>query len=156
MTEYDMGQAALVQLIRASHNLFDMAAIGALREVGRNMAASSKLDLAELEGAVEEIRSGIMGLPDCPFAETISTYKDCCGGLPEEIALLADFANNQGGAWVSAFCGIHQSLRKARIGDSYQQIGCRSGKKISFANQDIMSEDEAKEALQTYACVYSR
>ncbi len=153
---YDMGQAALIHLIRECYQLFDVAAVGALRAVGRDIATDSRLSLEELEGAVEEIRPGVVGLPECPFAKAISTFSDCCGTLPGELAILADYANSQGEAWVSAFCGIHQSIRHTRLGDSYQQIGCRSGDKVNIADQEIMSEEEARELLKKYACVYAR
>jgi ribosomal protein S17 len=57
---------------------------------------------------------------------------------------------------VSAFCGIHQSFRRARFGDSYQQIACRSGDKVSIAEQDILSQDEAQRIMETNACVYAK
>lgn len=156
MAEYDMAQTALIHLIRQCYQLFDVGAIGALRSVGKSIAADSKFDLDKLEGAVEEVEPGVFGLPLCPFAGAIDTFKGCCGDMPEEIYILADYANGQGEAWVSAFCGIHQSLRKAEIGDSYQQIGCRSGDKVNIAVQEIVSNDRAEELLQNYACVYAR
>ncbi len=54
MANYDMGQAALIHLIRESYKLFDVAAIAALRAVGTGIATDSKLPLEELEGEVEE------------------------------------------------------------------------------------------------------
>jgi hypothetical protein len=156
MANYDMGQAALIHLMRESYKLFDVAAIGALRAVGRDIGTDSQLTLEELEGQVEEIQPGVVGLPVCPFAKAINTFRDCCGALPEELAILARHANNQGEAWVSAFCGIHQAIRRTRIGDSYEQIGCRSGTEVSIADQDIMSKEDAEELLKKYACVYAR
>lgn len=156
MTEYDMGQASLIHLIKQSYQLFDVGAIGALRGVGRNIALDSGLALDELEGEVEEIRPGVYGLPVCPFAEAISTFKTCCGQMPEEMYELAAHANKRGEAWVSAFCGIHQSIRSTRIGEEYQQIACKSGPKVSIADQDILTDEEARAALENYACIYAK
>lgn len=155
MAEYDLGQAGLIQMMKAAHRLFDVGAIGLLRMAGEEVA-KNPLGIEVVEGATTEVQEGIFALPECPFAKTIATYKDCCGELPEELALLADHANEGGAAWVSAFCGIHQSFRRARLGDSYQQIGCRSGAKVSIADQEILSDDEVRSVLETTACVYAK
>lgn len=155
MTEYDLGRASLIQMIKAAHSLFDVGSIGLLRMAGEDVA-ENPLSLEEVEGATSEVRDGIFALSECPFAGTIATFKDCCGPLPEEMFLLADYANKQGEAWVSAFCGIHQSFRRAKIGDSYQQIGCRGGDKVIIADQDILSEDEARSILEKNACVFAK
>ena len=156
MSNYDMGQSALIHMIRQAYIMFDVGAIGALRAVGKDIGTVAKLKLEELEGSTEEVKPGVMGLPACPFAGSIETFNNCCGDLPKELSTLADYANKQGEAWVSAFCGIHQALRAEKIGDSYQQIGCRSGDKVSIAEQDVMSKDEAAEVLKKYACIYAR
>ena len=155
MAEYNLGQTALVQMIKAAYNLFDVGAIGLLRMAGQQVA-ENPLSIEQVEGAVNEVQDGVFVLPECPFAKTIATYKGCCGPLPEELYGLAEYANQQGEAWVSAFCGIHQAFRRARIGDSYQQIGCRSGDKVNVAAQDILSEDEVQRILKTSACVYAK
>ena len=155
MTEYDLGRASLIQMIKAAHSLFDVGSIGLLRMAGEDVA-ENPLSLEEVEGATSEVRDGIFALSECPFAGTIATFKDCCGPLPEEMFLLADYANKQGEAWVSAFCGIHQAFRKARVGDSYQQIACRSGDKLSIADQDLVSEDDLKSIMESAACVYAK
>lgn len=156
MANYDMGQSALIHLIRQCYQMFDVGAIGALRGVGRDIGSESKLDLEALEGKTEEVQPGIMALPVCPFAGAIETFNSCCGPLPEALFTLAEFANGQGEAWVSAFCGIHQAMRAEKIGDSYVQIGCRSGDMISIAAQDILSREEAENILKDNACLYAR
>lgn len=156
MAKFDLGQASLIHMIRASQRMFDVAAIGTLREVGRAFGAESKLELSELEGQVEPIRDQIVGLPVCPFQAAIDTFRECCGDLPEEVRTLAQYANSQGEAWVSAFCGIHQAMRRQRIGESYQQVACRSGKNVAIADQTIVPENEARELLNKYACLYAR
>ena len=155
MAEYDLGHTSVIQMIKAAYQLFDVGAIGLLRMAGAQVA-ENPLSIEDVEGATSEVQDGVFALPECPFAESIATYKACCGPLPEEIAILADHANQQGEAWVSAFCGIHQSFRRARLGDSYQQIACRSGDKVSIADQDVLSEDEAQHILETSACVYAK
>ena len=156
MSKYDLGQSSIIHMIRQAYIMFDIGAIGALRAVGRDIGSAATLEMEDLEGSAEEVQPGVMALPVCPFAGSIETFKNCCGDLPKELSTLAEFANNQGEAWVSAFCGIHQSLRSEKIGDSYQQIGCRSGDKVILAEQDVMSKDEAAEILKIYACLYAR
>lgn len=155
MAEYDLGRTSLVHIVKAASQFFDEGAVILLRMAGQEVAAGPA-SLEEVEGTIDEIREGIYALPKCPFAETIASYKAYHSSLPEEMYSLADYANRQGLAWVSAFCGIHQSFRRARFGDSYQQIACRSGDKVSIAEQDILSEDEARQILETTACIYAR
>lgn len=154
MGSYDLGHASMVRMIRAAFRLFDVGSIGLLRMAGEEIAENTKLEQVEKDAV--EVKDGIVALPRCPFADTIETFTGCCGPLPEELYLLADHANGQGEAWVSAFCGIHQSFRKTKIGPSYHQIGCRSGNKVVIADQDIMSEEEARKILETNACVYAK
>ncbi len=121
---------------------------------GEEIAEITELD--QVDKDLAEVQDGIFALPTCPFAGTIATYKDCCGSIPDEMFALADHANQQGEAWVSGFCGIHQAFRRAKIGDSYQQIGCRGGDKVIIADQDILSEDEARSILEKNACVFAK
>lgn len=154
MATYDLGHTGFVRIIRAAYRLFDVGAIGLLRMAGEEIAENTELD--QVDKDLAEVQDGIFALAVCPFAGTIATYKDCCGSLPDEMFALADHANQQGEAWVSAFCGIHQSFRRAKIGDSYQQIGCRGGDKVIIADQDILSEDEARSILEKNACVFAK
>ncbi len=154
MAAYDLGHTGFVRIIRAANRLFDVGAIGLLRMAGEEIAENTKLD--QVDKDLAEVQDGIFALPTCPFAGTIATYKDCCGLLPEDLFALAGHANQQGEAWVSAFCGIHQAFRRVKIGDSYQQIGCRGGDKVIIADQDILSEDEARSILEKNACVFAK
>ena len=154
MATYDLGHTGFVRIIRAAYRLFDVGAIGLLRMAGEEIAENTELD--QVDKDLAEVQDGIFALAVCPFAGTIATYKDCCGPLPEDMFALADHANTQGEAWVSAFCGIHQAFRRAKIGDSYQQIGCRGGDKVIIADQDILSEDEARSILEKNACVFAK
>lgn len=154
MSDYDLGHTSMVRMIRAAHRLFDVGSIGLLRMAGEEIAVNTELDQVDVNAV--EVQPGIIALPVCPFAGTIKNFTSCCGKLPEELYELADHANSNGEAWVSAFCGIHQSFRKTKIGDSYQQIGCRSGDKIVIADQDLMTEEEAREVLKDKACVYAK
>ena len=154
MATYDLGHTGFVRIIRAAYRLFDVGAIGLLRMAGEEIAENTKLD--QVDKDLAEVQDGIFALPTCPFAGTIATYQDCCGSIPDEMFALADHANQQGEAWVSGFCGIHQAFRRAKIGDSYQQIGCRGGDKVIIADQDILSEDEARSILEKNACVFAK
>lgn len=153
MATYDLGHTGFVRIIRASYRLFDVGSIGLLRMAGEEIAENTELDQVDID--LTEVQDGIFALAKCPFADTIATYKTCCGSLPDEMFALADHANEQGEAWVSAFCGIHQAFRRAKIGDSYQQIGCRSGDMVSIADQDSLSEDEARSILEKNACLFA-
>ena len=154
MATYDLGHTGFVRIIRAAYRLFDVGAIGLLRMAGEEIAENTELD--QVDQDLAEVGDGVFALPTCPFAGTIATYKDCCGSIPDEMFALADHANQQGEAWVSGFCGIHQAFRRAKIGDSYQQIGCRGGDKVIIADQDILSEDEARSILEKNACVFAK
>ncbi len=155
MAEYDLGQAGLIQMMVAAYRLFDVGAIGLLRMTA-DAVAKNPLGIEVVEGATTEVQEGVFALAECPFAKTLATFKASCGELPEELSFLVDHANEQGEAWVSAFCGIHQAFRQARLGDSYQQIGCRSGDKVSIAVQEFLSDDEARSLLETSVCLYAK
>ncbi|KAA3643510.1 MAG: hypothetical protein DWQ07_23670 [Chloroflexi bacterium] len=157
MTKYDMGQASLVHLIREYYALFDKQAIGMLRNLGKGIADYSELGIEELEGEGHEIQPGIVALAACPFTDTIESFESCCNTLPEEITILADEANELGGAWVSAFCGIHQGMRRGKVGESFQQIACKSSTgAVNIADQDLLSKEEVDELMDKYVCLYGR
>lgn len=157
MANVDIGHTSLIHLIREYFNRFDLATIGALRMMGTSLAKECTSSLEELEGIAEEIKPGIMVLQKCPFSDTIASYQLSAGGLPSEFKTITTEANNLGGAWVSPFCGIHQAMRKERIGDSFLQLACRSGSgAVHIADQDVLSKEEVEEALKTNACIYAR
>jgi hypothetical protein len=72
------------------------------------------------------------------------------------MAILADHANQQGSAWVSAFCGIHQAYRRARFGSQYRHIACRLGTEASITAQEYMSDKKVKDLLAENVCVFIR
>ncbi len=149
------GQISLVELIKASYLLFDVGAIGLLRLVGEQMAKDPSCT-NDLEKTVNEVRNGVFVQEICPFASTLALYTNNCRKLPEELSILADHANQQGSAWVSAFCGIHQAYRRAKFGSSFRQVACRSGEEISIADQQLIPNDEIKLQLRKNICIYTQ
>ncbi|MEJ2689958.1 MAG: hypothetical protein P8130_08405 [Deltaproteobacteria bacterium] len=153
MKENAPGHVSLVELIKASYLLFDVGALGLLRLVGEQMAGDRHC-ADVLEETVSGIGEGIFVQKRCPFSGTIGSYKSSCRELPQELVILADHANQQGAAWVSAFCGIHQAYRRARFGSNYRHVACRFEDKRSIASQEYVAEPEANRLLQEYACIF--
>jgi hypothetical protein len=147
------GHVSLVELIKASYLLFDVGAVGLLRLVGEQMA-KDKNCCDVLEQTVSEVGDGMFVQEKCPFSSTIAAYNESCHGLPQELTVLADHANQQRAAWVSAFCGIHQTYRRARFGNSYHHIACRFGSDVSIADQDYLSNKEVEDLLEKNICVF--
>ena len=149
------GQVSLVELIKASYLLFDVGTVGLLRLVGEQMARNRNCSDV-LEQSVSEVGDGVFVQEKCPFAGTIEVYKESCRKLPQELVILADHANQQGSAWASAFCGIHQSYRRAKFGDRYHHIACRFGNEASIATQEYISSKEVEDLLVENICVFIR
>lgn len=90
--------------------------------------------LTKIEGLTERDES-IFILPQCPFAQSIATYMELFGQMPEEYSQIVEEYNKPGkfteglmvghGSGVSPFCAIHQPLRSS------------AGKKIRVNNEDI-------------------
>jgi aerobic-type carbon monoxide dehydrogenase small subunit (CoxS/CutS family) len=127
-----------------------------------------------VQSAAETLRRGVMAVPvaELPgFAEGDVSVQDAGAQLA---AALLDVAPGQRvldacaapGGKTGHLLELADGLdvvalesdpaRATRIGDSYQQIGCRSGAKVSIADQEIMSDEEVREVLKKYACVYAR
>jgi len=101
--------------------------------------------IAQFEGETRYYGEGIFGLPACPFAESIASYKSVADSLPEEHGKITEALNRNSkitmtlrvgeGAAVSPFCAVHQPIRselgaRIRIGPQtlrVLQLGCRSG-----------------------------
>jgi len=107
--------------------------------------AEGNTTIANFEGRAKHYGGGLFGLPACPFAGSIKTYKGYVGQLPADYALVAQQYNKASptteklhvghNAGVSPFCCVHQTLRSAtaehiRIGGkpiTVYQLGCKSG-----------------------------
>ncbi|MCP4231129.1 MAG: hypothetical protein GY771_13405 [bacterium] len=117
--------------------------------------ADSTADIATLQGPYEELKDGVFIQKKCPFADAINKYKEDCGDLPKAVGELAGFANSHGNAWVSAFCGIHQSLRKSKD-SNIVHVACKAGDgSINFAENEFVDEKEAEEILKDAVCIYA-
>lgn len=145
---------AFIDMIDSTHELLGTATTAALRDVGKKLA-DSKADLKKLQGDYEELRDGVYIQKKCPFADAIDLYKKNGRTLPKAIKELADFANDHGGAWVSAFCGVHQNIRTGKD-PNIIQVACKAGDgTILYAENDIVSEEEANEILKDAVCIYA-
>jgi hypothetical protein len=150
----DVGHTSLVQIIKAAYQFFDESSFILLRMTGQEIG-ESVAKIEDVDGSVEEVEDGIYALPKCPFAESIAAYKESYGALPEDLYDLAGYANKRGEAWISAFCGIHQTCRQAVIGDAYKQIACRSGERVKVVEQDLLSDERIEEILASNVCIYA-
>ncbi|MFQ6082914.1 MAG: hypothetical protein ACE5K0_09375 [Candidatus Methanofastidiosia archaeon] len=151
-----LGWVSLISAIDQGFSLFGYSVCGMLRQAGKDVA-KSELTLEEIEGDSEEIMEGIFALKTCPFSDAINDYKIAKGKLPDSINAIAEFENKKGEAWVSAFCAIHQSLRKERGTENYHHIACKSAsEKVNIANQDILPRDRIDEIMENYVCIYRR
>ncbi|MGB9978789.1 hypothetical protein [Methanobacterium sp.] len=132
--------------------------------------------ITRIEGV--SIRDGtIFTLPQCPFASSISTYKELFQGMPEEYSQIVTEYNKPGrftnelmvgyGSGVSPFCAIHQPFRSAAgkkikvAGNDIHiiQLGCKGGDgKKSVSNElcEIagVSRETVEEHLDNGMCVY--
>ncbi|MFC1643194.1 hypothetical protein ACFL5O_11010 [Myxococcota bacterium] len=160
----DAGHLSLLELVRVISDVAGPAfTSGALLKTGAGMArhASAKeypdLDaflhsieaaenaIAAFEGRAKHYGNGVFGLPACPFANSIRSYRAHVGELPQEYAAVTDAYNRDSaytgklrvghGAGVSPFCAVHQPIRSAiaqqiRVGGKpvlIYQLGCKSG-----------------------------
>ena len=101
--------------------------------------------IAHFEGTAVHYGGGVFGLPVCPFAGSIESYKSFRGGLPGEYGAVTERINKSAdvqrqlhvgqGAAVSPFCAIHQPIRsklgsKVKINGKFlhvYQLGCKWG-----------------------------
>jgi hypothetical protein len=106
---------------------------------------ASQTAIASFEGQAKHYGKGVFGLPSCPFAGSIKTYKSYVGKLPSDYARVTEQYNKLSpvteklhvghNAGVSPFCCVHQTLRSAtaehiRIDGKpvvVYQLGCKSG-----------------------------
>jgi len=145
---------AFIAMIQGTDDLLGKATTAVLRDVGKKLA-ECKVSLDDLQGQSEEVKTGILIQHECPFGDTTKKYVDQGRKVPEAIKSLAEYANSKGAAWVSAYCGVHQTLREAFNADTVQ-VACKGGDgSINFSENEIMDEGEAKEILKEAVCVYA-
>ena len=131
----------------------------------------------KIEGKAVHVGDGIFGLPKCPFASSIASFKSVFGALPESYGQVTAEYNRPGpvteglrvgnGSGVSPFCSVHQPMRAAAasritIGGRkvvVYQLGCKSASGAkAFAEKWIAgfgcSKDVVDKVLDTNMCCY--
>jgi hypothetical protein len=194
--QYDAGHLSFLELVRVITTVAGPAfASGALLKTGAGIARRAKpleypnFDafvaaiaagndaIASFEGKARHYGGGVFGLPTCPFANSVKTYKSYVGNLPEEYASVTDHFNRpsptteklQVGhqAGVSPFCCVHQTLRSA-IADHISvggrplvvyQLGCKSGSGVrgiadKFLQATGISHEQVGKVLDENMCCY--
>jgi hypothetical protein len=142
-----------IEMIQQLYDLMGSATAAALRRTGAQLARATA-DLEELQGPSEEVKPGVFVQRRCPFADAIKVYADQGRETPASIFGIAQAANKSGGAWVSAYCGIHQSVRQTKNPKIFQ-IACKSGAgAVNYAPNEAVTETESKDILKSAACVY--
>ncbi len=144
-----------IAMIESTNDLLGTATSAALREAGKKVGACNA-NLEDLQGPSEEVKPGVFIQKRCPFADTITLYTGQGRKLPAAVKELAAFANSHGGAWVSAFCGVHQNLRQAKNA-KIVHVACKSGDgTVNYAPNELVKEDEANALIAKGAvCVYA-
>jgi len=149
----DLGALSVVELIGGVYNMLGKATAPLLKDVGTALGRSDA-PLETLQGPAEEVRPGVFVQRTCPFARAVAMYKATGKALPEGIKKLAAEAPQYGSVWVSAYCGVHQALRKAKADGTFQ-IACKAGDgAIKYAANDVVAEVDANALLENAACVY--
>ncbi len=132
--------------------------------------------ITRIEGVA--IRDGaIFTLPQCPFASSISTYKELFQGMPEEYSQIVAEYNKPGrftnelrvgyGSGVSPFCAIHQPFRSAagkkiKVGGNdiqVIQLGCKGGDGKKSVSDELcqiagVNPETVEKHLDNGMCVY--
>jgi len=162
--QYDAGHFSFLEVIKVLHRTAGPAfAKGSLIKTGVTAGKSTDIKefatledfvasaenmgnpIAQFEGKAKHYGNGVFGLPACPFAGSIKTYKSVAGGMPAEYADVTAEMNRTShvtdhlrvgeGAAVSPFCAVHQPIRSA-MGERTKiagktmkiyQLGCKSG-----------------------------
>jgi hypothetical protein len=151
---FPLSCTSFIEMIDSTYELLGTATTAALRDVGKKLA-ESKADLEELQGPAEEVGEGVFKQNRCPFADAIEKYKGYGKSLPKSVEELADFANSHGGAWVSAFCGVHQTIRLGKD-PNIIQVACKAGDgSVFYAENEYVTADEADEILKDAVCIYA-
>jgi hypothetical protein len=145
---------SFVAMVQSTSDLLGTATSAALRETGK-LVGDCDASLEEIQGPSEEIKPGVFVQKRCPFADAVALYAEQGRKLPPSVKELAEFANQHGGAWVSAFCGVHQNLRLTK-NPGIVQIACKAGDgNVNFADNEFMTEEEAREILRNAVCIYA-
>lgn len=134
--------------------------------------------ITRIEGKATHLGDGLFGLPQCPFAESIGSFKEVYGALPESYGAITEDYNKSApvtekynvghGAGVSPFCAIHQPLRsaigaKVSIGGkqvTLYQLGCKSGTgykglAMPFIEATGFSKETVEKVLDDNMCCYA-
>ena len=134
--------------------------------------------IATIEGKAVHLGDGVFGLPQCPFATSISNYKSVFTDLPGGYKELTEEYNRPGAATnryhvgenagVSPFCAVHQPLRSSlgsriTVGGkplAIYQLGCKSGaghKGLAkkWIDEAGFSEDLVSKVLDDHMCCYA-
>ena len=138
---------------------------------------SVETPIAVIEGKAVHVGNGLFGLPKCPFADSISNYKQVFETLPAGYKELTNEFNKPGpvadklrvghGAGVSPFCSVHQPLRSS-LGDRITiggkpieicQLGCKSGAGFKGLAHDLIEKtgytaDQVEKVLDDNMCCY--
>jgi hypothetical protein len=132
--------------------------------------------ITRIEGDSVRDRS-IFTLPVCPFAQSITTYKELYHRMPEEYSQIVEEYNKPGeftrelmvgyGSGVSPFCAIHQPFRSAAArkikvgGDHIQaiQLGCKGGDGKKSVSDELcqiagVDRETVENHLDDGMCVY--
>jgi len=145
---------SFIAMIQSTTDLLGTATSAALRATGKKVGDCGA-SLEELQGPSEEVKPGVFVQKACPFADTIKLYAEQGRTLPGSVKDLAEFANAHGGAWVSAFCGVHQNLRLAK-NPKVVQIACKAGSgAINYAENELVNKADAEALLEDAVCVYA-
>jgi hypothetical protein len=194
--QYDAGHLSFLELVSVITTVAGPAfASGALLKTGLGIAKKAKprdfpdfetlvaaiaagdTVISSFEGKARHYGGGVFGLPTCPFAGSVKTYKGFMGALPEGFASVTNQYNKPSPtteklrvghqAGVSPFCCVHQSLRSAiaehiRIGGkplAVYQLGCKSGsgdKGIAdgFLQATGVARDLVSKILDENMCCY--
>lgn len=151
--KYLLSALSFIQMIQSTSELLGTATSAVLRDIGKKLAGS-KNSLEALQGPANEIKDGVFIQKECPFGDALELYIEMYGSVPEALKKLAEYANKHGSAWVSAFCGVHQNIRKT-IDEDTIHIACKARDgSIHYADNDIITEDEAREILKKAVCIY--
>ncbi len=133
--------------------------------------------IAQVEGKAAHVGGGVFGLPRCPFAQSIASFKKLYGALPEvygevvieynKPGMAADALRVGNGSGVSPFCAVHQPMRASVAGRitiggkpvTVYQLGCKaaSGKKAMaerWIEEGGWSKEVVERTLDTNMCCY--
>ena len=194
--QFDAGHLSFLELVDVITTVAGPAfASGALLKTGLGIAkktqpreypdfdalvaaiAEGNTSISSFEGRAQHYGGGVFGLPTCPFASSVKTYKGYVGTLPAGFSSVTDQYNKPSAtteklrvghqAGVSPFCCVHQTLRSAmaehiRVGGkplTIYQLGCKSGSGVkgiadNFLQATGVARDLVSKVLDENMCCY--